>query len=148
VNHFWLFVHLLGFTMWLGGGLAAMFVGIASKAEDRASLAALARALAVVHRRVVSPGAVLAVISGLVLTFKVTGMAAPSRWLMAMQGAGLVGALINLAVMLPTASRAARIDPTGPDGAYFDELRGRMRVAGMVAGTLGLIALVAGAMIR
>ena len=148
MNHFWLFVHLLGFTMWLGGGLAAMFVGIASKAEDRASLAALARALAVVHRRVVSPGAVLAVISGLVLTFKVTGMAAPSRWLMAMQGAGLVGALINLAVMLPTASRAARIDPTGPDGAYFDELRGRMRVAGMVAGTLGLIALVAGAMIR
>ncbi len=148
MNHFWLFVHLLGFTMWLGGGLAAMFVGIASKAEDRASLAALARALAVVHRSVVSPGAVLAVISGLVLTFKVTGMAAPSRWLMAMQGAGLVGALINLAVMLPTASRAARIDPTGPDGAYFDELRGRMRVAGMVAGTLGLIALVAGAMIR
>ena len=148
MNHFWLFVHLLGFTMWLGGGLAAMFIGIAAKAEDRSSLGALARALAVVHRRVISPGAVLAVISGLVLTFRVTGMAAPSRWLMAMQGAGLLGALINLAVMLPTSSRAARIDPTGPDGAYFDELRNRMRMTGMVAGTLGLIALVAGAMVR
>jgi len=75
-------------------------------------------------------------------------MAAPSAWLMAMQGAGLVGALLNLAVMLPTASRAARIDPTGPDGAFFDELRNRMRVMGMIAGTLGLIALIAGAMVR
>jgi uncharacterized membrane protein len=148
VNHFWLFVHLLGFTMWLGGGLAAMFIGIASKTEDRSSLAAIARSLAVVHRRVISPGAVLAVVSGLVLTFKATEVPAPSPWLMAMQVAGLLGALINLAVMLPTASRAARIDPTGPDGAYFDELRNRMRVTGMIAGTLGLIALVAGAMAR
>ncbi len=148
MNHFWLFVHLLGFTLWLGGGVAAMFVGIASRSEDRASMGAVMRALAVMQRRVISPGAVLAVISGLVLTFKVGGMAAPSPWLMAMQGAGLVGALLNLAVMLPTASRAARIDPTGPNGAYFDELRSRMRVVGMVAGTLGLIALVSGAMIR
>jgi len=148
VNHFWLFVHLLGFTMWLGGGIAAMFVGIASRSEDRASMGAVVRALAVMQRRVVSPGAVLAVISGLVLTFKVAGMAAPSPWLMAMQGAGLVGALLNLAVMLPTANRAARIDPTGPNGAYFDELRNRMRVTGMIAGPQGLIALVAGAMIR
>lgn len=148
MTHFWLFVHLLGFTMWLGGGLAAMFVAIAAKGEDRAALGPMVRGLAVVHRRVVSPGAVLAVVSGLVLTFQVGNMTAPSPWLMVMQGAGLSGALINLAVMLPTASRAARIDPMGPDAAYFDELRGRMRVVGMVAGTLGLIALVAGAMVR
>ena len=25
---FWLFLHLLGFTMWLGGGLAVMVAGI------------------------------------------------------------------------------------------------------------------------
>jgi uncharacterized membrane protein len=148
VNHFWVFVHLLGFTLWLGGAMAAMFVGIASRSEDRASLGAVARALAVVHKRVVSPGAVLAVVSGLVLSFKVGDVPAPSRWLMAMQGAGLVGALLNLAVVLPTASRAARIDPTGPNGGYFDELRTRMRVVGMIAGTLGLIALVSGAMLR
>ena len=46
MNHFWLFVHLLGFTMWLGGGLAAMFIGIAAKAEDRSSLGARGRAQA------------------------------------------------------------------------------------------------------
>lgn len=148
MNHFWLFVHLLGFTMWLGGGVGAMFVAIAARAEDRAALAVVARSLATMHRKVIAPGAVLAVVSGLVLTFQMSNMAAPSAWLMAMQGAGLIGALLNLAVMLPTASRAARIDPTGPDGAFFDELRNRMRVMGMIAGTLGLIALIAGAMGR
>lgn len=148
MNHFWLFVHLLGFTMWLGGGMAAMFVAIAARAEDRAALAVVARSLAAMHRKVVAPGALLALVSGLVLTFQVSNMAAPSVWLMVMQGAGAVGALLVLAVMLPTASRAARIDPTGPNGAYFDELRNRMRVMGMVAGTLGLIALIGGTMVR
>jgi uncharacterized membrane protein len=148
VNHFWLFVHLLGFTMWLGGGMAAMFVAIAARSEDRAAMAVVARALAAMHRKVIAPGAVLAMVSGLVLTFQMIDMAAPSPWLMAMQGAGLLGGLLVLAVVLPTASRAARIDPTGPDGAYFDELRNRMRVMGMVSGTLGLIALIAGAMVR
>ena len=148
MNHFWLFVHLFGFTLWLGGGAAAMFVGIAARSEDRAGLGVVARSLATMHRKVVAPGALLAVVSGLVLTFKVSGLAAPSPWLMVMQVTGLVGALLNLAIMLPTASRAARIDPTGPNGAYFDELRNRMRVVGMIAGTLGLIALVAGAMVR
>ena len=148
MNRFWLFVHLLGFTLWVGGAMAAMFVGIASRSEDRAALGAVARALAAIYRRVVAPGAVLALVSGLVLSLKVSDIPAPSPWLMAMQGTGLVGALLILAVMLPTASRAARIDPTGPEGGYFDELRTRMRVVGMIAGTLGLIALVAGAMLR
>jgi hypothetical protein len=108
----------------------------------------VARALAAMQRKVIAPGVVLAVISGLVLTFKTSELPAPSPWLMVMQGAGLLGALLNIAVMLPTASRAARIDPTGPDGAFFDELRNRMRVVGMISGTLGLIALVAGALVR
>jgi len=148
VNHFWLFVHLFGFTLWLGGAAAAMFVGIAARSEDRASLAVVARSLATMQRKVVAPGVVLAVVSGLVLTFKSSELPAPSVWLIVMQGTGLVGALLNLAVMLPTAARAARIDPTGPNGAYFDELRTRMRVMGMISGTLGLVALVAGAMVR
>jgi hypothetical protein len=148
VNHFWLFVHLFGFTMWLGGAMAAMFAGIASRSEDRASLGAVARALAAIQRSVIAPGSVLVILSGLVLTFKVAGGPGPSPWLMAMQGAGLIGALVNIAVLLPTATRAARIDPTGPNGAYFDELRNRTRVVGMIAGTLGLIALVSGVMLR
>ena len=37
---FWLFLHLLGFTMWLGGGLAAMVAGIAGEARRTARVSA------------------------------------------------------------------------------------------------------------
>ncbi len=146
----WLFLHIIGFTMWIGGGLAAMVAGIVSKGEDRASLGAVVRVQAAMHRILVAPGALLAVLSGLMLTFAVTslhgGAAGFSLWLVLMQGAGIVGALIVLMVGLPTASKLARIDPEGPNAAYFDELRTRQRVSGSLAGILALAALVGGAM--
>lgn len=148
MSRFWLFLHLLGFVMWMGGGIASMFAGIAAKSEDRAGLGAVARAQSAVQRIVIGPGALLTVLSGLMLTFAMVGMAGGSVWLMVMQGAGLVGALLTLFVAVPTASRLARLDPTGPDGAYFDELRNRQKVVGMVWGVLALVALVGGAMIR
>jgi hypothetical protein len=148
VSRLWLFLHLLGFVMWMGGGIAAMFAGIAAKSEDRAGLGAVARAQSAVQRIVIGPGALLTVLSGLMLTFALARMASSSVWLMVMQGAGLVGALLTLFVAVPTASRLARLDPTGPDGAYFDELRNRQKVVGMVWGVLALVALVGGAMVR
>jgi hypothetical protein len=143
-----LFLHLLGFVLWMGGGIASMFAGIAAKSEDRAGLGAVARAQSAVQRIVIGPGALLTVLSGLMLTFAMTGMAGVSVWLMVMQGTGLVAALLTLFVAVPTASRLARLDPTGPDGAYFDELRNRQKVVGMVWGVLALVALVGGAMVR
>jgi hypothetical protein len=148
----WLFLHLLGFTMWLGGGLAAMVVGIASKREDRTGLGAVVRAQAAAHRVVVAPGALLAVLSGLILTFSVSGQTGEpggfNVWLLVMQGAGVAGALLVLLIGLPTAAKLSRLDPSGPGAAYFDELRQRQRVVGSVSGTLALVALVAGAMVR
>jgi hypothetical protein len=148
----WLFLHLLGFTMWLGGGLAAMVVGIASKREDRTGLGTVARAQAAAHRVIVAPGALLAVLSGLVLTFSVSGRTGElvgfNVWLLVMQGAGVAGALLVLLIGLPTAAKLSRLDPSGPGAAYFDELRQRQRVVGSVSGTLALVALVAGAMVR
>jgi hypothetical protein len=149
---FWLFLHLLGFTMWLGGGLASMVAGIAAKREGREALGGIARTQAAVHKAIIAPGALLAVLSGLILTFSVSGrlgeLAAPSAWLMVMQGAGALGALLVLLVGLPTASKLGRLDPTGQGAGYFDELRQRQRIVGSVAGTLALIALVAGALVR
>jgi hypothetical protein len=151
VIRLWLFLHIIGFTLWIGGGLAAMVAGIVSKGEDRARLGAVVRVQAAMHRILVAPGALLAVLSGLMLTFAVTslhgGAAGFSIWLVLMQGAGIVGALIVLMVGLPTASKLARIDPEGPNAAYFDELRTRQRVSGSMAGILALAALVGGAMV-
>jgi len=148
----WLFVHLLGFTLWLGGGFAAMVASIASKREDRAGLGAVVRSQAAVQKVIIAPGALLTVLSGLILTFSVSGrmgeLAGFSLALVVMQGAGLVGALLTLMVALPTAAKLARLDPTGQGAAYFDELRQRQKLITSIAGTLALAALVAGALVR
>lgn len=148
----WLFLHLLGFTMWLGGGLAAMVAGIAGKREDRAALGVIARSQAAAYKAIIAPGAILAVLSGLILTFSVSSrmgeLVGFSVWLMVMQGAGILGALLVLLIGLPTAARLARLDPAGEGAAYFDELRQRQKIVGSVAGTLALVALLAGAMVR
>ena len=148
----WLFLHFLGFTMWLGGGLAAMVAGIASKREDRAGLGAVARAQAAVQKIIIAPGALLAVLSGLILTFSVSArmgeLVGFSIWLLLMQATGVVGALLVLLIGLPTAAKLSRLDPSGPGSAYFDELRQRQRIVASVSGTLALVALVAGAMVK
>ncbi|HET9466235.1 MAG TPA: hypothetical protein VFO71_11935 [Gemmatimonadales bacterium] len=147
----WLFLHLLGFTMWLGGAIAAMVMGIAAKREDRHGLGAVVRAQASLMKSIIAPGALLAVLSGLILTFQVTAgtgeLVGFNIWLVIMQGAGLVAALLTLLIALPTATKLGRIDPTGERAGYFDELRQRQRMVGSIAGTLGLVALFAGAML-
>jgi hypothetical protein len=147
----WLLLHLLGFTMWLGGGLASMVAGIATRREGRAELSGVIRAQTAVQKILIAPGALLTVLSGLILTFEVSarpGFVGFNAWLMVMQGAGILAALITLLVGLPTASRLGRLDPTGPHAGYVDELRQRQRIVASVSGTLGLLALVAGAMVR
>ena len=148
----WLFLHLLGFTLWLGGGFAAMVVGIVGKREDRDGQGVIARGQAAIQRTVIAPGALLAVLSGLILTFSVTGRTGDlvgfSLPLVIMQGSGLLGALLTLLIALPTAAKLARLDPSGPGAAYFDELRQRQKLVTSISGTLALAALVAGALVR
>lgn len=148
----WLFLHLLGFTMWLGGGLASMAAGIAAKREDRAGLGAVARSQAAVWKSIVAPGAILAVLSGLMLTFSVSArmgeLVGFNVWLIVMQSTGFLGALLVLLIGLPTAAKLARLDPVGAGAAYFDELRQRQRIVASTSGVLALAALVGGALVR
>ena len=145
----WLFLHLLGFTLWLGGAIAAMIMGIAAKREDRHGLGAVVRAQASLMKVAIAPGAILAVLSGLILTFQLTGGDLPgfSIWLVIMQGTGIVAALLTLLLSLPTATKLSRLDPLGEAASYFDELRQRQRIVASISGTFGLIALFAGAML-
>jgi hypothetical protein len=151
VKHFWLFLHFLGFVMWLGGALGNMFAGIRSRSEPRDQLNAVARTMGAVYRMVILPGALLTVVSGLVLTLVVYGgpgaMLTISRWLMAMQGFGLIAALITLIGTIPTAARVTRVDAV-TQAPQFDALRKRTARLGMISGAFGLLALIAGAMNR
>jgi hypothetical protein len=152
VIEIWFFLHFLGFALWLGGSLASMVAGIAGKREDRPGIGAIARAQAAMQKSLIAPGALLTVLSGLILTFRITGRTGDlvgfSFWLVLMQGAGVVGALVVLLIALPTSSKLARLDPVGPHAAYFDELRARQRVTSSLAGVLALLALLAGAFVR
>ena len=135
--------------MWLGGAIASMVVGIAARNEERGGLGAVVRAQSQVTKRAIAPGAVITVLSGIILTLQLSGsdFAGFNVWLMTMQGAGLIAALITLFIALPTAARLARLDPTGEAARYFDELRARQRIVASIAGMFGLVALFAGAML-
>ena len=151
MSRLWLFLHLLGFTLWLGGAIAAMIIGIAARREDRYGLGAVVRAQGSLMRVAIAPGALLAVLSGLILTFQITASGGDlvgfNIWLVIMQGTGLVAALLTLLIALPTATKLSRLDPAGETARYFDELRQRQRMVGSLSGSLGLVALFAGAML-
>jgi hypothetical protein len=150
VSRIWLFLHLLGFTLWLGGAIASMIIGIAAKREDRSGLGAVVRSQSTLTKVAIAPGALLTVLSGLILTFQLSGvdMAGFSFWLVTMQSAGIIAALLTLLISLPTATRLGRLDPTGEGARYFDELRARQRIVASISGMFGLVALLAGAMLR
>jgi hypothetical protein len=151
VIRLWLFFHLLGFTLWLGGAIAAMIMGIAAKREDRHGLGAVVRAQSSLMKLAIAPGALITVLSGLILTFSATAalneLAGFNVWLMTMQGAGLIAALLTLLISLPTAAKLSRLDSSGEAARYFDELRQRQRIVASISGVFGLVALFAGAML-
>jgi Predicted integral membrane protein (DUF2269) len=141
---FWYLAHIAGFTLWLGGGLAGMLVGIRGRKEDRPTQAVIVRLLAGIHRSIMLPGIILTIISGGVLSVPAAQAGAPSSWLMLMQVCGVFAAILVLFVSLPTLGRLTHLSPTGESASRFDALRKRQAMAGMIAGALGLLALIGG----
>jgi hypothetical protein len=147
---FGLFVHVLGIALWLGGGLATMVVGVAAKRFSPESRIATYRLMSAVQRLLIGPGAIGAVLSGVVLSAFIIKKGVVPGWLMLMMGAGIPAALIALAVTLPTAARLGRLslDPNGDLPESFPRLRRRLVLAASVTGGLVLIALAAGTILR
>lgn len=150
MNGFWLFLHLFSTTIWIGGGLAVMVAGIAMKKMDRSVWGGVVDAQAAVYRMLIGPGAILSVASGVILTFEMYNRLAVkvTPWMGAMQGLGLLGALVILLGSVPLVGRLSRLEPLGPDAPQFDRLRVRLAIFGATSGTLGLLALLAGSYYR
>lgn len=142
----WLFLHFMGVAAWLGGGLAMMLAGITAKQFPPAERLAVYRATAVVGRNLIGPGALLVLLSGFVLSLPFFKTAIVPGWLVAMQGLGLLGALIAIGVVTPTAARMGRLelDPRGELPESFAGLRKRQAIWATAAGILALLALGAG----
>lgn len=146
-----LFLHVLGFTWWLGGGMAAMVAGVAAKHFAPAERLAVYSGLSALARIIVAPGAFLVLGTGILLMLQTVGSdAAPPAWLGLMTVAGLIGALLVLIVVVPTATRLGRLtpDPRGDLPEAFLTLRRRQATFATIAGTLGLLALIAGTVLR
>jgi len=145
---FWLLVHFIGFTLWLGGGIATMVSGVTAKSLPPAQRLAAYRLMSAIQRILVGPGALAVVLSGLILSMAFMRSGMVPGWLTLMMGAGLVGALIVLGIVVPTSARLGRLEPdaAGQLPAAFATLRKRQIIAASVAGGLGLLAMGAAAM--
>ena len=147
---FWLFLHVMGVVAWLGGGLAVMLSGITAKYFPPEQRLAVYRVMSVVTRNLIGPGAVLVVVSGFVLSVPYLKNATVPTWLMAMQGLGLLGAIVAIVIVTPTAARLGRLDldPRGDLPESFAGLRRRQAIFATLAGVFALLALLAGTVFR
>lgn len=143
---FWLFVHFMGVVAWLGGGLAVMLSGITAKYFPPDHRLAVYRVMSVVSRNLIGPGAVLVVLSGFVLSVPFFKNATVPTWLLAMQALGLLGAIVAIGIVTPTAARLGRLelDPRGELPESFAGLRRKQALFATLAGIFALLALVAG----
>lgn len=147
---FWLFVHIMGFVAWLGGGLAVMLSGITAKHYHPAHRLAVYRIMGMITRSLVGPGAVLVVVSGIILSVPYFKSATVPTWLMAMQTFGFLGAVVAIALVVPVAARLGRLelDPRDDVPESFPGLRRRQAIFATLAGVLALLALLAGTLFR
>jgi hypothetical protein len=140
-------IHLIGVIAWVGGTWAALVVGRTQPGVSRPTVGFIVRQQATIYRTLVGPGAMLTVLSGLFLTLQMYGGATSvgglPRPLMIMQLTGMVGGVIALIAVLPTAMRVSRIDPAGEYAAAFDRLRANLRLWALASALLGMIAVVA-----
>jgi hypothetical protein len=144
---FWLLVHVLGFTLWLGGGIATMVAGVRAKPFAPAERLKAYKLIAAVQGLLVGPGAAAVVLSGVILLLTGPYMHAGDMpgWLSLMMGAGILGGIAAVMISVPTASRLGRLE-VGPRGELpetFAGLRKRQIIAATIAGSLGLIAMFA-----
>lgn len=144
----WLSVHLLGTAFWLGGLLTARLLATAARREDPAGASTVVRAQSSIYRVAVGPGAMAAVLSGMILTLQLYGEATSvglSRPLMVMQGLGLIAALLSLILSVPVASRLARLEPSGPAAELYASLSRRLNLTDWITLLMGSLAMIAGA---
>lgn len=143
-------VHVLGFTLWLGGGIATMVAGVAAKRMGPGERLAGYKLIGAVQRLLVAPGALAVVLSGLILSMRFMKEGAVPAWMGLMMVAGILGAIVAVAVSVPTAAKLARLEPDtrGELPEAFPRLRRRQIVAATIAGSLGLVAMFAAALGR
>src|SRR3989449_8132707 len=108
---FWLLVHVLGFTLWLGGGIATMVAGVSAKGFAARERLAGYKLIGAIQRLLVAPGALAVVLSGFALAGPYMKQAPVPGWMGLMMGSGLLRAIAAVGISVPTAGKLARLQP-------------------------------------
>src|SRR2546426_7490684 len=87
---FWLLVHVLGFTLWLGGGIATMVAGVSAKSFAPTERLRSYKLIGAIQRLLVGPGAIAVVLSGVFLSMPYMRSGDMPGWLNLMMGAGVL----------------------------------------------------------
>jgi len=140
----WLLVHVIGFTLWLGGGIATMVAGVGAKGFGASERLSAYRLIGAIQKILVGPGAIAVVLSGIFLAQPYMKAGTVPGWLGVMMISGILGALGAVGISVPTAAKLARLQAeSGQLPAAFQTLRKRQIFAATIAGTFGLIAMFA-----
>src|SRR5436189_690074 len=95
---FWVLVHVLGFTLWLGGGIATMVAGVSAKGFAPAERLAAYKLIGAIQRMLVGSGAMAVLLSGLVLAMPYMKQCAVPGCMCFMLLGVVVGALSDVAI--------------------------------------------------
>src|SRR5438874_11340959 len=98
---YWLLVHVLGFTLWLGGGIATMVAGVTAKRFSAGERLTSYKLIGAIQRLPVAPGALAAVLPGFALAGPYMQQGAVPGWIGLMMGAGPLGAIAGVAIRVP-----------------------------------------------
>ena len=147
---FWLLAHFMGFSLWLGAGMATMIAGIAAKRYAPAERLAAYRLSGKIQGILVAPGVVVTVVSGIALMRPFMGGTGMTAGLMVMIVAGLAGSAMALFFSVPLAQRMGRLelDPRGELPEALFALRKRQAVVASIAGGLAIVAMFGGTLFR
>src|SRR6184192_4214856 len=120
---FWVLVHVLGFTLWLGGGIATMVPGVSAKSFAPAERLSAYKLIGAIQRILVGPGAMAVLLS--------------TRPLHALHEAGRCAGLDGCDDDRRHSGRARRRDDQRADGGKAGAARGGPtgRATGGVSGT-------------
>lgn len=144
MNTFLRFLHGAGYAVWLGAQLTFMVWVPVSRTVALEPWAHVWKTLAQLQRWVVAPAAVVATLTGFVLTMRLGDRPHDSA-LVGMMVCGVLAAVAGLAVVAPLSNRmgwiAAQSLADGEKDPSAEPLRRRLAVAGTVTGLLILAAI-------
>lgn len=140
----WIFFHLLGMALWLGGMLAlSLWTSRARRAGDLRVVAFAYATANRLYRTLIAAGAWVTIVAGAILMFVTSRpwfQPFPEHWLFQMQVFGLIAFLVTLFYVIPNAGAlAALAGRAAEEGEEPPEFRTRVKRQAIAGSGVGLL---------